>query len=199
MAIADWPAHERPREKLLTQGSAALSDAELLAIFLRVGVPGKSAVDLARELLAHFGSLGRLCHASQGDFSAIHGMGPAKYAQLHALLEVARRALKEEIAHGQTLESPQSVKDFLRLTLGHRPQEVFACLFLDVRHRLIAWEELFQGTLTEARVYPREIAKRALYHNASAVILSHYVARHIMCVMCPVFLCAPESGKHATR
>ncbi|WP_085059663.1 RadC family protein, partial [Ralstonia solanacearum] len=137
------------------------------------GMPAKSAVDFARELLAHFGSLGRLCHASQGEFSAIHGMGPAKYAQLHALLEVARRALKEEIAHGQTLESPQSVKDFLRLTLGHRPQEVFACLFLDVRHRLIAWEELLQATLTEARVYPREIAKRALYHNASARILSH--------------------------
>lgn len=136
-------------------------------------MPGKSAVDLARELLAHFGSLGRLCHASRREFSAIHGMGPAKYAQLHALLEVARRALKEEIAYGQTLESPQSVKDFLRLTLGHRPQEVFACLFLDVRHRLIAWEELFQGTLTEARVYPREIAKRALHHNASALILSH--------------------------
>ncbi|MCL1618807.1 RadC family protein [Ralstonia pseudosolanacearum] len=173
MAIADWPAHERPREKLLTQGPAALSDAELLAIFLRVGMPGKNAVDLARELLAHFGSLGRLCHASRREFSAIHGMGPAKYAQLHALLEVARRALKEEIAHGQPLESPQSVKDFLRLTLGHRPQEVFACLFLDVRHRLIAWEELFQGTLTEARVYPREIAKRALHHNASALILSH--------------------------
>ncbi|ANA32694.1 RadC family protein [Ralstonia mannitolilytica] len=173
MAIVDWPAHERPREKLLAHGPGALSDAELLAIFLRVGMPGKTAVDLARELLAHFGSLGRLCHASQQEFSSIDGMGPAKYAQLHALLEVARRALKEDISVGRTFESPQSVKDFLRLTLGHRPHEVFACLFLDVRHRLIAWEELFRGTLTEARVYPREIAKRALHHNAAAVILAH--------------------------
>ncbi|MDF6734722.1 hypothetical protein NMT60_24555, partial [Escherichia coli] len=121
MAIIDWPAHERPREKLLAHGPAALSDAELLAIFLRVGMPGKSAVDLARELLTHFGSLARLCHASQQEFSSINGMGPAKYAQLHALLEVARRALKEDFTHGQTFDSPQSVKNFLRLTLGHRP------------------------------------------------------------------------------
>jgi len=173
MAITDWPEGERPREKLLQRGAASLSDAELLAIFLRTGVTGKSAVDLARDLLTRFGSLTKLFAAGEKDFCATHGMGQAKYAQLQAVLEMSRRALQEEMRHGDALNSPRAVRDYLRLLLGGRQQEVFLALFLDTQHRVIAAEELFHGTLSQTSVYPREVVKRALAHNAAAVILAH--------------------------
>lgn len=173
MTIRDWPEDERPRERLLAQGAAALSDAELLAIFLRVGISGKSAVDLARELISHFGSLTRLFFATQAEFSSIPGMGPAKYAQLQAVLEMARRALAEEIRQGGVLATPGAVRDYLRLHLAGLPHEVFFALWLDAQNRLIAAETLFQGTLTQTSVYPREIVKKALGHNAAAVVFAH--------------------------
>ena len=154
-------------------GAASLSDAELLAIFLRVGVKGKSAVDLARSLIMHFGSLNRLFAASRDDFSSIPGMGDAKYAQLQAVFEMTRRALKEHLQDGASLSSPQMVKDYLTLSLGTLEYEVFLVLFLDARNRLLAAEEMFRGTLTQTSVYPREIAKRALTYNAAAAILAH--------------------------
>lgn len=173
MAIIDWPEGERPREKLTQRGADALSDAELLAIFLRTGVTGKSAVDLARDLIARFGSLTAMFAASQQDFCAIHGMGPAKYVQLQAVLEMARRALREEMQSGNALTSPRAVREYLQLLLRGKAHEVFMAIFLDAQHRVITAEELFQGTLTQASVYPREIVKRALHHNAAAVILAH--------------------------
>ncbi len=173
MAITDWPAGERPREKLLQRGAAALSDAELLAIFLRTGVTGKSAVDLARELIVKFGDLTRLIAASEKDFCGIHGLGQAKFVQLQAVVEISRRALHEEMASGDALNSPGAVREFLQLLLRTRQQEVFVALFLDAQHRVIATEELFRGTLTQTSVYPREVVKRALHHNAAAVIFAH--------------------------
>jgi DNA repair protein RadC len=173
MAITDWPENERPRERLLQHGAAALSDAELLAIFLRVGIKGASAVDLARTLLNHFGTLNRLFSASAEAFSTIPGMGDAKYAQLQAVLELARRALREEIAAGNILSSPRAVRDWLRLTLATLPHEVFMVLLLDAQNRLLAAEELFRGTLTQTSVYPRQVALRALHHHAAAVVLAH--------------------------
>lgn len=173
MAITDWPEGERPREKLLSRGAASLSDAELLAIFLRTGVAGKSAVDLARELLTRSGSLTRLFASGEADFCAVHGMGQAKFVQLQAVLEMSRRALKEELQRGDALNSPRVVRDYLQLLLGGRHQEVFLILFLDTQHRVIASEELFHGTLSQTSVYPREVVKRALAHNAAAVILAH--------------------------
>ena len=173
MPITDWPQDERPRERLLAKGAGALSDAELLAIFLRVGVKGKSAVDLARELLGRFGSLNRLFAARAAEFAAVPGMGAAKYAQLQAVLEMARRALREEIATGDVLSSPGAVRDYLRLTLGTLCHEVFLVLLLDAQHRLIGVEELFRGTLTQTSVYPREVVKLALQRNAAAMILAH--------------------------
>ena len=173
MAITDWPEDERPRERLLSRGAAALSDAELLALFLRVGIKGKSAVDLARELIGHFGSLGQLFGASLAELSAIPGMGPAKYAQLQAVLEMARRALGETLKQSCALSSPEAVRDYLRLHLAGLPHEVFFALWLDAQNRLIVAEELFCGTLTQASVYPREVVKKALKHNAAAVVLAH--------------------------
>jgi DNA repair protein RadC len=173
MAITDWPEFERPREKLLQKGAASLSDAELLAIFLRTGVVGKSAVDLARELLARFGTLTSLFAASEKDFCKMHGMGQAKYVQLQAVLEMSQRALKEEMQRGDTLNSPGTVRNYLQLLLGGRQQEIFLVLFLDTQHRVIASEEMFHGTLNQTSVYPREVVKRALAHNAAAVILAH--------------------------
>ncbi|HMV64114.1 MAG TPA: DNA repair protein RadC [Zoogloea sp.] len=173
MAITDWPADERPRERLLAHGAEVLSDAELLALFLRVGVRGKSAVDLARDLLGRFGSLSALCTASVDDFSSIPGMGPAKYAQLQAVLELARRALGEEMATRDVLDSPRAVRDWLRLKLAGLPHEVFMVLLLDAQNRVIASEELFRGTLAQTSVYPREVVKLALLRNAAAVILAH--------------------------
>lgn len=173
MSITDWPEDERPRERLLTRGAAVLSDAELLAIFLRVGVRGKSAVDLARELLKRFGSLNRLFSASLDELSAVPGMGPAKYTQLQAVLEMSRRALSEAMKQGDALSTPAAVRDYLRLQLAGLPYEVFYALWLDAQNRLIAAEELFHGTLTQTSVYPREVVKKALAHNAAAVVLAH--------------------------
>ena len=173
MSITDWPAAERPREKLLQRGAAALSDAELLAIFLRTGVVGKSAVDLARDLLAHFGSLTQLFAVNESEFCEMHGMGQAKFVQLQAVLEMSRRALREEMHSGDALNSPRAVREYLQLLLRSRQQEVFMVIFLDAQHRVLAAEEMFQGTLTQTSVYPREVVKRALYHNAAAVIFAH--------------------------
>jgi len=173
MAITDWPADERPREKLLAHGAQTLSDAELLALFLRVGVRGRTAVDLGRELLSHFGSLSRLCSAPAAEFARIPGMGLAKYAQLQAVMELARRALAEEMAQRDVLDTPDAVRNWLRLRLGNLPHEVFAVLLLDARNRLIDAVELFRGTLTQTSVYPREVVKLALARNAAAVILAH--------------------------
>jgi DNA repair protein RadC len=172
MAITDWPLQERPRERLLAQGPASLADAELLAILLRTGVKGKSAVDLARELLGRYGSVGALLEAGAAGLDT-PGLGNAKLAQLKAALELARRALKEEISSRDALSSPRAVRDYLRLTLSAREQEIFAVLLLDAQHRVIACEELFQGTLTQTSVYPREVVKCALRHNAAAVIFAH--------------------------
>jgi DNA repair protein RadC len=173
MAITDWPLDDRPREKLLNKGVDALSDAELLSIFLRTGVSGKSAVDLARELLARCGSLSALCSAGERDVCELPGMGQAKYAQLQAVMEMARRALKEKITSGSALNSPSAVREYLRLKLQALPHEVFVALFLDAQNRVIEVEELFRGTLTQTSVYPREVVKRALHHNAGAVIFAH--------------------------
>ena len=173
MAITDWPADDRPREKLLTKGAESLSDAELVAIFLRTGIKGKSAVDLAREALQRCGSLSALFGASDKELCAVPGLGVAKYAQLQAVLEMARRALREKIGNGSALNSPHAVRDYLRLRLQGRPHEVFAGVFLDAQNRVLAVEELFRGTLTQTSVYPREIVKRALHHNAAALIFAH--------------------------
>ncbi|MEH6826141.1 MAG: DNA repair protein RadC [Motiliproteus sp.] len=173
MAISDWPEQERPREKLLLQGPQALSDAELLAIFLRTGVPGKSAVDLARGLVTTFGGLRQLLAASQAQFCLGEGLGPAKYAQLQAVLEMGRRHLAEELRRNDCFTSPAATGRFLTSRLRDRDREVFAVLLLDNQHRLLVYEELFQGTLSCAAVYPREVVKLALSSNAAAVILAH--------------------------
>lgn len=173
MAIKDWPQSERPRERLLTQGAAALSDAELLAIFLRVGVTGRSALDLAGDLLVQFKGINALFASSVAEFTRIKGLGEAKYVQLMAAHELARRALVEQLHREELLNSPGRVRDYLKLHLGHLPHEVFMALFLDAQNRLIAAEELFRGTLTQTSVYPREVVKRSLHHNAAAVVFAH--------------------------
>lgn len=173
MAITDWPETERPREKLLQRGARSLSDAELLAIFLRTGVAGKSAVDLARQLLKEFGNLTQLFAADEKTFCEVHGLGPAKYVQLQAVLEMARRTLTEELQQSNALSSPSTVKDYLRLALAGKKYEVFIALFLDTQNRVIAIEELFRGSLMETSVYPREVVKRALHHNAATLIFAH--------------------------
>jgi len=173
MPISSWPEAERPREKLVSRGPTTLSDAELLAIFLRTGVAGKTAVDLARDLLTRFGNLRSLMLATQDSFCEAPGLGVAKYAQLQAVLEMARRYLGERIERGRVLTSPDDTRSFLIAQLRDKEHEVFCCLFLDTRHRVLAFEELFRGTLDGAAVYPREVVKKALAHNAAAVILSH--------------------------
>jgi DNA repair protein RadC len=173
MSITSWPETERPRERLIAHGAGALSDSELLAIFLRVGVRGKSAVDLARDLLSEFGSLHALFSAPAGQLTAIHGMGTAKYVQLQAVLEMARRAMDEEMKAADALSNPRAVRDYLRVTLARLPHEVFVAVFLSAQNRVIQVEELFRGTLTQTSVYPREVVKRALAHNAASVILAH--------------------------
>ncbi|MFH1605075.1 MAG: DNA repair protein RadC [Pseudomonadota bacterium] len=173
MSITDWPALERPREKLLQLGAASLSDAELLAIFLRTGVRGKSAVDLARDLLVRCGSLGALFAAKRADLGRLPGMGDAKFSQLQAVLELARRALAETLHAGDALGSPAAVRDFLRLTLAGREREVFLVVLLDAQNRVLACEELFRGTLTQTSVYPREVVRCALEYNAAALIIAH--------------------------
>lgn len=173
MAIKDWPAEDRPREKLLQRGANALTDAELLAIFLRTGTPGKSAVALARELLDDFGSLKSLLDADRERFCQANGLGSAKYAQLQAVLEMAKRHFLEILQRGSVLDSPEVTRAYLGAHLRGYGHEVFACLFLDNQHRVIQWEELFRGTIDNASVYPREVAKQALRHNAAAVIFAH--------------------------
>ena len=173
MGINDWSEQERPRERLVRDGAAALSNPELLALLLRVGVRGKSAVELGRDILQHFGSLHGLFGATLNDFSEVHGLGMAKYAQLQAVMELARRAIGEQLQTGTTMESPELVKRYLRIRLGGQHHESFVVLFLDVRARLIADKELFRGTLTQASVYPREVVKAALACNAASVILAH--------------------------
>ena len=173
MAITDWPAAERPREKLLTRGPEALSDAELLAIFLRTGVPGKSAVDLARELLTGHRGLANLLRADRKRFCASPGLGDAKFAQLQAVLEMGRRYLRAELERGDALTRPDQTRAYLQSRLSGYGHEVFSCLFLDNRNRIIDYQELFHGTIDCASVHPREVVKRALGHNAAAVILAH--------------------------
>lgn len=173
MAITDWPASERPREKLIELGANALSDAELLAIFLRVGVVGKSAVDLARDLLTKFGSLNGIFAATEAELSQVHGIGSSKYVQLQAIFEMSRRALNEELQARDIFQSPKQVREYLVLKLGTLTREVFLVLFLDAQNRLNATEELFSGTLTQTSVYPREVVKRAIHHNAASVIFAH--------------------------
>jgi DNA repair protein RadC len=173
MAITDWPLQERPRERLLALGPASLADAELLAILLRTGVKGKSAVDVARQLLGRFGSVAALLQAGSGSLAEMPGVGSAKLAQLQAALELARRALREDLSSRDALSSPRAVRDYLRLVLAGREQEVFVVLLLDAQHRVTASEELFRGTLTQTSVYPREVVKCALKHNAAAVIFAH--------------------------
>jgi DNA repair protein RadC len=173
MAITDWPENERPRERLLQRGPGALSDAELLAIFLRTGVAGRSAVDLARDLLAEFGGLRALLAADQDAFCRGKGLGAAKFAQLQAVMEIARRYLGESLPTRFTLSSPAAVKTYLRAQLRHLDHEVFAALFLDAQNRLLGFEVLATGTLNAASVYPREVVKRALASGAGAVIFAH--------------------------
>ncbi|SES72248.1 DNA replication and repair protein RadC [Nitrosomonas marina] len=173
MTITDWPVYERPREKLLRFGARNLSDTELLAIFLRTGTTGKSAVELARNLINHFGSLGNLFSADKTTLCNFHGVGTAKYAQLQAILEMSRRTLSERLERGHVMNTPQLVRDFLNLSLANKQHEIFMAIFLDAKHHMIATDELFTGTLTQASVYPREVVKRALYHNAAAIIFAH--------------------------
>ncbi|MDR5900664.1 MULTISPECIES: RadC family protein [Halomonas] len=173
MSIKDWPEGERPREKLLALGAEVLSDAELLAIFLRVGVQGRSAVDLARDLLLEFGGLRQLLEAERERFCAARGMGDAKYVQLQATLELSRRHLASQLARGEALTSPTLVRAYLSSQLRHLGHEEFAALFLDTQHRVIRYESLFRGTLDSASVYPREVARRALELGAGALILAH--------------------------
>jgi DNA repair protein RadC len=173
MGIKDWPEGDRPREKLLERGPAGLTEAELLAIFLRTGVKGKSALDLSRELIQRFGSVSALLSANLAELRKTTGLGPAKAAQLQAVVELARRALGEELKAGINLSSPQAVRDFLRLTLRNPDKEVFLGVFLDAQNRVVAVETLSEGTLTQTSVYPREVVKLALHHNAAATIFAH--------------------------
>ncbi|MGD8841213.1 MAG: DNA repair protein RadC, partial [Gammaproteobacteria bacterium] len=173
MAISQWPTAERPREKLLSRGAAALSDAELLAIFLRSGVAGSSAVSLARQLLSDFGSLRGVLGADAATFCRRKGLGPVKFVQLQAALEIARRHFAEELDRGDCLTRPAQTMNYLRVHLRDYRHEVFACLMLDNRNRVIALRELFRGTIDGASVYPREVVKQALRDNAAAVILAH--------------------------
>ncbi len=173
MSITDWPADERPREKLLQRGADALSDAELLAIFLRTGRQGSTAVDLARQLLSEFGGLRALLASDQDAFTARVGLGPAKYAQLQAVLAMARRHLWAELTRGEVISSPSATREYLTARLRGYENEVFAAVFLDNRHRVLAFEELFRGTIDGTSVHPREVVKRALGVNAAAIIIAH--------------------------
>jgi len=173
MAIKDWPEGERPRERLVAHGAQALSDAELIAVILGTGTTGRSALDLAREALTRFGGLSGLLASGPGELATIDGLGPAKSAQLQAVLELARRSLREEIRRDPALSSPDKVRDYLKMTLAHRQHEVFMALFLDAQNRLLTADELFRGTLTQTSVYPREVVKRALAVNTAGVIFAH--------------------------
>lgn len=172
MAISQWAPEERPRERLLTSGAGALTDAELVAVLLRTGVRGKSAVDLARELLQQYEGVAKLLNAGM-ELTRIPGLGPAKAAQFAAAMELARRSIETDLKTGSALTSPGAVRDYLRLAIGARKREVFVCLWLDAQHRVMRCDEAFEGTLTQTSVYPREIVKRALEVNAAAVIFAH--------------------------
>jgi len=173
MAITDWAIEDRPREKLLNKGAEALTDAELLAIFLRTGIKGKTAVDLARDLIADNGGLSPLLAANEEQFCQSKGLGQAKYVQMQAVVEMSRRYLEEKIQRGDALENAADVRNYLKSRLQHYPFEVFSCLFLDNKHRVIKYEELFRGTIDGASVHPREVVRRVLHHNAAAIILAH--------------------------
>ena len=173
MAIRDWPNDERPREKLLEKGATALSDAELLAILLRTGTPGHSALDVARDVLKSFRSLRKLIAADRQRFCAEPGLGPARFAEMQAAIEISRRQLTDPLKAGPSLPSPRATRDFLVAKLRDLEHEVFCCLYLDKRHRLIHFEELFRGTIDGASVHPREIVKLALQRNAAAIIIAH--------------------------
>lgn len=173
MPITDWPELERPREKLLNKGPSYLSETELLAIFLRTGIRGKTAVDIAREMLNHFGGLRPLLEANQAEFCKIPGLGQAKYVQLQAVIELAKRYLEEALYREDGITSPSDTRAFLKARLRHYPYEVFAALFLDNQHRVIDFTELFKGTIDCANVYPREVVRIALQLNAAAVIFAH--------------------------
>lgn len=171
--ITDLPLEDRPREKLLHRGAQALTNTELLAIFLRTGIQGKSAIDLARELLDEFGDLRSLLGADREHFCKAKGLGDAKFVLLKACVELSRRYLKECLERGEALTNPDDTRNYLMAELSGRAYEVFACIFLDNKHRVIRFEELFYGTIDGASVYPREVVRRALQHNAAAVILAH--------------------------
>ena len=173
MNIREWPAEERPREKLLQRGAAALSDAELLAVLLGSGVAGRNVLDLARGLLVRFGGLRQFLEAEREAVLREPGIGTVKYAQLQALLEIGRRYLDENLERAAALEGPAAVRRYLKAMLRHEISEVFGCLFLDTKHRPLAFEILFRGTIDRASVYPREVVRRALLHNAAALILCH--------------------------
>ena len=186
MPLKDLPSDAQPREKLLARGPAALADAELLAILLRTGIVGKGVLQMAQELLdppgvdaatgqatGGFGGIAGLLHTSAADLTRIKGLGPAKRAELVAVLELARRALAQQLREREVFDSPHAVQHFLQLHLGQKGHEVFAVLFLDSQNRLLAMEELFRGTLTQTSVYPREVVLRALHHQAAAVVLAH--------------------------
>jgi DNA repair protein RadC len=180
MSMKDLPPDARPREKLLARGAAALSDAELLALLLRTGTAGKGVLQMAQELLdlpsvsaSGFGGVAGLLNATAADLQHVKGLGPAKRAELLAVLELARRALAQRMRERTVMDSPQAVRDYWQLHLAARSHEVFAVLFLDAQHRMVAMDEMFRGTLTQTSVYPREVVKRALHHQASAVVLAH--------------------------
>ena len=177
MPLKDLPPDARPREKLLARGPGALSDAELLALLLRTGMAGKGVLQLAQELVdpppSGFGGIAGLLHASADDLKRIKGLGPAKRAELVAVLELARRALAQQLKEREVFSNPDAVKHYLQLHLSQRGHEVFSVLFLDTQHRLLALEELFRGTLTQTSVYPREVVLRALHLQAAAVVLAH--------------------------
>ena len=173
MLLKDLPQEARPREKLLSRGAAALSDAELLALLLRSGIRGKNVLQLAQELVDRFGGVAGLLHTPAEALKTVKGLGPAKRAELVAVLELARRALAQQLTQKPLFNTPQAVRDYLQLQLGGLHHEVFAVLFLDSQHRLIALEEMFRGTLTQTSVYPREVVKQALTLNASSVVLAH--------------------------
>lgn len=186
MPLKDLPTDARPREKLLARGPAALADAELLAILLRTGMAGKGVLQLAEELLSQpatctatgqvsggFGGIAGLLHTSSDDLRRTKGLGPAKRAELVAVMELARRALAQQLRQRTAFDSPDAVKQYVQMHLAHKGHEVFAVLFLDSQHRLLALEEMFRGTLTQTSVYPREVVLRALHHHAAAVVLAH--------------------------
>jgi DNA repair protein RadC len=173
MPLKDLPADARPREKLLSRGAAALSDAELLALLLRTGIEGKNVVALAQEIVDGFGGISGLLHADGKSLKSIKGLGPAKQAELQAVLELSRRALAQQMTQKPILDTPATLLDFVRLQIGSKAYESFMVIFIDATQKLIAFEELFRGTLSTTSVYPREVALRALHHHAAGVVLAH--------------------------